>query len=230
MCYIASSNMILFTFVIPIGCTLLSNIVLFCFVIVRIEILPDVNSAGGKNRNTFLIYIKLTCLTGVTWIFGFIYQWTLIKELSYIFIICNASQGLFIFLSFGFNARVRNMCRSRYKNTKALNKSSTISALSTKKTQIVVNTSYVQPDPSNVDKHVRKAWRYRRAINRMADITMVKRKREKVTNNNLQNTTENKRSRNRNRIKNRVNSGAPDGLPYFVPLVAPAELLFLQTW
>jgi hypothetical protein len=70
----------------PIGCTLLSNIVLFCFVIVKIEILPEVNSAGGKNRNTFLIYIKLTCLTGVTWIFGFIYQWTLIKELSYIFI------------------------------------------------------------------------------------------------------------------------------------------------
>ena len=147
MCYIASSNMILFTFVIPIGCTLLSNIVLFCFVIVKIEILPEVNSAGGKNRNTFLIYIKLTCLTGVTWIFGFIYQWTLIKELSYIFIICNASQGLFIFLSFCCNARVRNMCRSRYKNTKALNKSSTISAISTKKTQIVINTSYSQPDP-----------------------------------------------------------------------------------
>ena len=134
MCYIASSNMILFTFVIPIGCTLLSNIVLFCFVIVRIEILPEVNSAGGKNRNTFLIYIKLTCLTGVTWIFGFIYQWTLIRELSYIFIICNASQGLFIFLSFCCNARVRNMCRSRYKNTKGINKSSAISALSTKKT------------------------------------------------------------------------------------------------
>ena len=53
------------------------------------------------------------------------------------------------------------------------------------------------------------------AINRRGDITMVKRKRENGTNNNLHNTTENKRSRN----KNRVNSGARDELPYIVPLV-----------
>lgn len=109
MCYIENSKKILFTFVIPVGFILLSNIVLFCLVVVRIEKLPAVNSASGKNRNTFLIYIKLTCLTGVTWIFGFIYQWTLIRELSYIFIVCNASQGLFIFLSFCCSARVRNM-------------------------------------------------------------------------------------------------------------------------
>jgi hypothetical protein len=117
---ISNIKTFLFTFVIPVGFILLSNTVLFCLVVVRIEKLPEVNLASGKNRNTFLIYIKLTCLTGVTWIFGFIYQWTLIRELSYIFIVCNASQGLFIFFSFCCSARVRNMCRLKLKQIQYL--------------------------------------------------------------------------------------------------------------
>ena len=144
MCYIANSKMVLFTFVIPVGIILLSNIVLFCLVVVRIEKLPEVKSTGGKNRNTFLIYIKLTCLTGVTWIFGFIYQWTLIRELSYIFIICNASQGLFIFLSFCCSARVRNMCCLKLKQIQYLKKSSaksTSGVSSPTKTVLVVRNS-----------------------------------------------------------------------------------------
>lgn len=58
-----------------------------------------------------IIYIKITCITGITWIFGFVYQWTLIDVLSYIFIILNASQGMFIFLSFGCKSIVRSRLR-----------------------------------------------------------------------------------------------------------------------
>lgn len=58
-----------------------------------------------------IIYIKITCITGITWIFGFVYQWTLIDLLSYIFIFLNASQGLFIFLSFGCKSIVRSRSR-----------------------------------------------------------------------------------------------------------------------
>ncbi|XP_063412610.1 uncharacterized protein LOC134695316 [Mytilus trossulus] len=47
----------------------------------------------------------------ITWFFGFLHQWTLIDALSYVFIILNASQGLFIFLSFGCNGFVRSRLR-----------------------------------------------------------------------------------------------------------------------
>ncbi|XP_076106893.1 uncharacterized protein LOC143075353 [Mytilus galloprovincialis] len=106
-CYITLTDMILFTFVIPVGILLSSNIVLFCLVIYKIEHLPEVNSNNEKDRNMFVIYAKLTCLTGITWIFGFVYQWIPVPAFSYIFILLNASQGLFIFLSFCCNDRVR---------------------------------------------------------------------------------------------------------------------------
>ena len=113
-CYITEPTMILFTFALPTGCILLSNIILFLLSVYKIERLPDVNSDNMTNRSTFNVYIKLTCLTGATWVFGFLYQWTLIHGLSYIFIVLNASQGLFIFLSFACNERVRKLCRTKW--------------------------------------------------------------------------------------------------------------------
>ncbi|CAC5416741.1 unnamed protein product [Mytilus coruscus] len=108
-CYITITNMVLFTFAIPVGILLVSNIAMFCLVIYKIENLPEVNSNNRKDRNMFIIYAKLTCLTGITWIFGFIYEWIQVSALSYTFILFNASQGLFIFLSFCCNDRVRSM-------------------------------------------------------------------------------------------------------------------------
>ncbi|XP_052088428.1 adhesion G protein-coupled receptor E3-like [Mytilus californianus] len=106
-CYITLTEMILFTFAIPVGILLASNVVLFCLVIYKIENLPEVNSNKGRDRNMFVIYAKLTCLTGITWMFGFIYEWIHVPAFSYVFILLNASQGLFIFLSFCCNDRVR---------------------------------------------------------------------------------------------------------------------------
>ncbi|CAC5365567.1 unnamed protein product [Mytilus coruscus] len=58
---------------------------------------------------------------GMSWIFGFVHQWTLIDALSYIFIILNASQGLFMFLSFGCNGIVRSRIRVKLFGQKTQN-------------------------------------------------------------------------------------------------------------
>ncbi|XP_052088553.1 probable G-protein coupled receptor Mth-like 1 [Mytilus californianus] len=133
-CYITLTNMVLITFAIPIGILLVSNIVLFCLVIYKLENLPEVNSNNGKGRNMFIIYAKLTCLTGITWIFGFIYEWIRISALSYTFILLNASQGLFIFLSFCCNNRVRSMIcfKCRGSDTHESSKQSRSTAVSPK--------------------------------------------------------------------------------------------------
>lgn len=107
-CYIIEKTMVLYTFAIPVGVLLLLNIILFSVVIYQLEMALEVKSETRKNRPMLVIYTKMSCLTGITWIFGFAYQWTLVDFLSYAFIILNASQGLFIFLSFGLNRHVRS--------------------------------------------------------------------------------------------------------------------------
>ncbi|XP_063440737.1 uncharacterized protein LOC134721567 [Mytilus trossulus] len=133
-CYITLRDMILFTFAIPIGILLVTNIVLFCLVVYKLENLPEVNSNNWKDRNMFVIYTKLTCLTGITWIFGFIYEWIPVSGLSYTFILLNASQGLFIFLSFCCNDRVRSMIcvKCRASDTRESSKQTGSTAVYTK--------------------------------------------------------------------------------------------------
>ncbi|XP_055954308.1 uncharacterized protein LOC130010588 [Patella vulgata] len=52
------------------------------------------------------MYVKMSSLTGFTWLIGFIAIITQSEPLIYIFIVINASQGGFLFLSFVCNARV----------------------------------------------------------------------------------------------------------------------------
>ena len=58
---------------------------------------PKIQKHIKNERNDIIIFAKLSALTGFCWIFGFVYRWTDIQLFSYLFIIFNASQGLFIF-------------------------------------------------------------------------------------------------------------------------------------
>ncbi|CAC5365573.1 unnamed protein product [Mytilus coruscus] len=120
-CYITKTAMVLYTFAIPVGILILLNMILFCFVIIRIKTAPQVDSETKIDRPMLIIYTKISIVTGMTWIFGFLHQWTLIDALSYIFIILNASQGLFIFLSFGCSGIVRSRIRVKLFGQKTQN-------------------------------------------------------------------------------------------------------------
>ena len=116
-CYISSKYMIIYTVALPLGIIILSNLVMFVYVIIKVCNLPEVSKNVKHERNNIVIFAKLSTLTGLSWIFAYVYQWTEIKAFSYMFIITNASQGLFIMFSFIVNKRVINMVTSSYKSS-----------------------------------------------------------------------------------------------------------------
>ncbi|KAK3586377.1 hypothetical protein CHS0354_000901 [Potamilus streckersoni] len=116
ICYISSGKMVGFTFALPVGFVVLSNLVMFCVIICKLRSLPHVEMNVKHRRNNVLIIAKLSSLTGVTWIFGFLYIWTEEYILSYFFIVLNASIGIFIMASFILNKRVMNLIRSKFLN------------------------------------------------------------------------------------------------------------------
>ena len=105
-CYINSKKMVVFTFGIPVGFVIITNMILFCSVVCKIIQMPKLQKDIKHERNDIVIFAKLSSLTGLCWTFGFVYSWTDIQAFSYLFIVLNASQGVFIFLSFVCTKRV----------------------------------------------------------------------------------------------------------------------------
>ncbi|XP_053407397.1 adhesion G protein-coupled receptor E5-like [Mercenaria mercenaria] len=110
-CYISSQQMIIYTFGIPAAFVVLSNLFMFTFVIIKIKRSPSVQKNVQNERNDIIVFAKLSTITGATWVFGFLYMWTSSAALSYMFIVLNASQGLFIMLAFVINKRVYDLFR-----------------------------------------------------------------------------------------------------------------------
>ena len=85
-CYISSEKMIVFTFGAPIGLVVITNMVMFGSVIRKIINMPKIQKDVRHERNDLVIFAKLSSLTGLSWIFGFVYLWTDIQAFSYLFI------------------------------------------------------------------------------------------------------------------------------------------------
>ena len=107
--YISSEKMIVFPFGTPVGLVVITNMVMFGSVIRKIMNMPKIQKDVRHGRNDLVIFAKLFSLTGLCWIFGFVYLWTDIQAFSYLFIVLNASQGVFLFLSFVCTERVLKM-------------------------------------------------------------------------------------------------------------------------
>ena len=113
ICYMSSSLMHLITFLLPSAALLISNIVMFVIVIFRIHAsTADLN----LERSYLLVYARLSSLTGITWVLGFMQILIQTQILEYLFIIFNASQGVFIMVAFVLNRRVCSMCSRAKQN------------------------------------------------------------------------------------------------------------------
>ena len=106
ICYITSFYGILVTFVSPVGIIIVSNMIFLVVTIWRISRTPRPHGTKSVDRNNALIYIKMSTLTGICWIFGFLRLWTEIEIFELLFVLINASQGLFLMLSFVCNKRI----------------------------------------------------------------------------------------------------------------------------
>ena len=126
ICYLSSHLMHFITFLVPSAVTLCVNIILFTYVVCKIK---KVNSANllHRERNYFSVYVRLSTLTGLTWLFGFFQLVFQTDVLEYLFIIFNAGQGVFIMVAFVLNKRVLSLVCGKDLFTSQGNKSGTLS-------------------------------------------------------------------------------------------------------
>ncbi|XP_053390679.1 uncharacterized protein LOC128553521 [Mercenaria mercenaria] len=115
-CYIKDPANVLFLVALPVAIVVFANIFMFCVVVFKIHKHPTLSSSNPKERHNITIFAKLSTITGMTWIFGFIYIFTQVETFAYIFVILNAGQGVFIMLSFVCNRRVISLlCKTRFR-------------------------------------------------------------------------------------------------------------------
>ena len=117
-CWITQSWALLCFFAGPVACILIANIAFFTLTVRSIcatSKATEVASGGISVKRHLLLNVKLTSVMGLTWVFGFIangLEDSLI--LWYLFIVFGSLQGVFIFVGFVCNRRVRNMLRDKY--------------------------------------------------------------------------------------------------------------------
>ncbi|GAB6020585.1 hypothetical protein CHUAL_003264 [Chamberlinius hualienensis] len=120
-CWFSNRRALLIFFVIPVIVLVIINVLLFSMS-ANIIATTTRNSAilhpNSKARRNFQIYLRLALVMGLTWISGIVAGLADWEPLWYVFVILNALQGLFIFLSFTCTRKVRNhlinkLCCSR---------------------------------------------------------------------------------------------------------------------
>ncbi|XP_038051842.1 uncharacterized protein LOC119724727 isoform X2 [Patiria miniata] len=125
VCWITNSTVRVVVFVVPVGISLIVSTGLYLLTLVRLrrrrratQIVRKQGRVEGA-REELAIYSKLCVLMGVTWIFGFVSQSvTGILVFSYIYILLNYLQGVFIFIAFCLNKRVRGLWKEQLRGRK----------------------------------------------------------------------------------------------------------------
>lgn len=109
VCYISDPIMVGWVFALPVGVIIILNMGFFFAVVYQISASTMRRRGKSTDRANTVIYMKLSSLTGVTWIFGYLYLWTDFAPLEYIFIVLNAGQGVLIFISFICTQRITKL-------------------------------------------------------------------------------------------------------------------------
>ena len=123
MCWIVGHRVVVYYFATPLAIVIAANAVLFVRTIVGLRRALSIASKARQplqQRNTFVIYVRLTSLMGFTWLFGFLANIDDLSFLWYLFILCNTCQGVFIGVSFALTPTVRNHWRDWFKSKKPI--------------------------------------------------------------------------------------------------------------
>lgn len=112
-CYIKTLTMKIFTVALPVGQVITANIIMFTMTAVSFCRLPNMNSVSNQHFQKLKVLLKLSSITGASWVFGFLHQLTAIKVFAYSFITLNAGSGVLIFVSFIVTRRVWTMLKKR---------------------------------------------------------------------------------------------------------------------
>ena len=114
MCYIRYPLMVLFTMTIPANIIVASNIFMFFIIALKLRISSKIQKHTQKDRNYFVIYARLSTITGITWLSCIPMILTRSTIFEYIFIVLNCSQGIYIFIAFTCNKRVVSFYKNMF--------------------------------------------------------------------------------------------------------------------
>ena len=109
VCWISTGIAAFYAFGIPIAVVVLINAV--CFIITLVVFVhtrkqTETATSSSSNAQTVLIAFKLSTVMGFTWLFGFLANIGSLWFLTYLFIVFNTLQGVFLFTSFICTKRV----------------------------------------------------------------------------------------------------------------------------
>eukprot|EP00105_Crassostrea_gigas_P039566 XP_019923714.1 PREDICTED: uncharacterized protein LOC109619017 [Crassostrea gigas] len=106
-CYIADSDMIMYTFALPIGSFMVINI--FMFLVTSIKFFKKINVQKSKDDRKFGAYFRLSTITGATWMFAFLAQFTGFQLFEIVHTVLSGGQGLFLYLAFGISLTTKHI-------------------------------------------------------------------------------------------------------------------------
>ena len=115
ICWISSKYALLAYFVTPVAAAIAINICMF----ITSTILLSKLQAGPSytqhqsHKDRLCLHVKLLTLMGLTWIFGFLAAPLHSDTLWYIFIVLNASQGVFLLLVYLFSSQFRKFMKEK---------------------------------------------------------------------------------------------------------------------
>ncbi|XP_064631430.1 uncharacterized protein LOC135489799 isoform X2 [Lineus longissimus] len=120
VCWISNPYALLFAFALPVGLVILGNTFMFSYTvynIFRVTQVAKLSKAEKENHQRIWLYVKLSSVMGLTWMFGFLASFVGSPALWYVFIVFNTTQGVLIGAGFSMNKRIIRMYSSEYSVT-----------------------------------------------------------------------------------------------------------------
>ena len=117
LCWITQRMALLIYFGIPLALLLCSNIIFYILTIRQLILITKTTKIiqqSGENKHRFTLYVKLSVIMGLTWIFGFIATLSEMQFLWYVFVILNSLQGAFICVSFVITRKVGKLLMEKW--------------------------------------------------------------------------------------------------------------------
>ncbi|XP_072018338.1 G-protein coupled receptor Mth2-like [Amphiura filiformis] len=109
----------LFSFGLPVSVCLIINVVFFVATVVSLYKARQTSrelksNVSADDWEQVTISAKISSIIGFTWTLGYVAGFTNVVAVWWIFIIINSIQGVFIFLTFGMNRRIRSLLQDKF--------------------------------------------------------------------------------------------------------------------
>ncbi len=149
LCWITQRRGLLIFFGAPLAVIMLTNLLFYMLTLRHLILLNQdtklLQQQSQDKRHRLGLYVKLSVIMGLTWIFGFVATFADVDPLWYLFVVLNSLQGAFICLSFVMTRKVVKLLGERLRQWKTRRKEHTEESSRTKSTRMTSKSTDSQP-------------------------------------------------------------------------------------